>query len=86
MLVILTSVENVCLDYGTENERALSSITVAEARRYMEQGQFGEDDMLPKIQAAVDFIGDSAIRSALITKLHKDGSQLTGGMGTMITK
>ncbi len=42
MLVILTSVDNVCLDYGTENERPLSSMTVAEAKKYMEQGQFGE--------------------------------------------
>ena len=52
----------------------------------MEQGQFGEGDMQPKIQAAIDFIGDSAIRSVLITKLHVDGSQVTPGMGTMITK
>ena len=37
MLVILTSVDNVCLDYGTENERPLSSMTVAEAKKYMEQ-------------------------------------------------
>ena len=72
MLVILTSVDNVCLDYGTENERPLSSMTVAEAKIYMEQGQFGEGDMQPKIQAASDFIGDSAIRSVLITKLHVD--------------
>ena len=86
MLVILTSVDNVCLDYGTENERPLNSMTVAEAKKYMEQGQFGEGDMQPKIQAAIDFIGDSAIRSVLITKLHVDGSQVTPGMGTMITK
>ena len=46
----------------------------------------GEGDMQPKIQAAIDFFGDSAIRSVLITKLHVDGSQVTPGMGTMITK
>lgn len=86
MLVILTGVDNVCLDYGTENERPLRSMTVAEAREYMEQGQFGEGNMLPKIQAAVDFIGDSAIRSVLITRLRKDGTHVTSGMGTLITK
>ena len=53
---------------------------------YKRQGQFGEDDMLPKIQAAIDFIGDSAIRSVLITKLNKDGTYVSGGPGTMITK
>lgn len=86
MLVILTGVENICLDYGTQSERPIGAMTVAEARKYMAQGQFGAGDMLPKIQASVDFIGDSAIRSALITKLHKEGSQVTAGMGTMITK
>ena len=86
MLVILTSVDNVCLNYGTENEKPLSTMTVAEAKQYMEEGQFGEDDMLPKIQAAIDFIGDSAIRSVLITKLNKDGTYVSGGPGTMITK
>ena len=86
MLVILTSVDNVCLNYGTENEKPLSTMTVAEAKQYMEEGQFGEDDMLPKIQAAIDFIGDSAIRSVLITKLNKNGTYVSGGPGTMITK
>jgi carbamate kinase len=86
MLVILTSVDNVCLNYGTENEKPLSTMTVAEAKQYMEEGQFGEDDMLPKIQSAIDFIGDSAIRSVLITKLNKDGTYVSGGPGTMITK
>lgn len=86
MLIILTGVDNVCLNFGREGERPLSAMSVAEAKEYMAQGQFGEGDMLPKIQAAVDFIGDSAIKSALITRLNKDGSSIYGGMGTMITK
>ena len=84
MLVILTSVDNVCLNYGKPDEKPLSAMTVADAKKYMEQGQFGEGDMLPKIEAAINFIGDSAIRSVLITKLNKDGSNVSGGMGTMI--
>ena len=40
----------------------------------------------PKIEAAIDFIGDSAIRSVLITKLNKEGKTVSGGMGTLITK
>lgn len=86
MLVILTSVDNVCLNYGTDSEKPLTTMSVAEAKEYMEQGQFGEGSMLPKIQAAIDFIGDSAIRSVLITKLNKEGSNISGGLGTMITK
>ena len=86
MLVILTSVDNVCLNYGKEDEKPLVSMTVAEAKKYMEQGQFGEGDMLPKVEAAIDFIGDSAIKSVLITKLNKEAEAISGGMGTMITK
>ena len=86
MLVILTSVDNVCLNYGTENEKPLTVMTVAEAKKYIAEGQFGENDMLPKIQAAIDFIGDSAIKSVLITKLNKEGTHVNGGPGTMITK
>ena len=86
MLVILTSVDNVCLNYGTEDEKPLTTMTVSEAKEYIAQGQFGENDMLPKIEAAIDFIGDSAIKSVLITKLKKEGTNVSGGLGTMITK
>ena len=86
MLVILTSVDTVCLNYGTDNEKPLTAMTVSQAKEYIAEGQFGEGDMLPKIQAAIDFIGDSAIKSVLITKLNKDNEHLSGGMGTMITK
>ena len=86
MLIILTSVDNVYLNYGQPEQKALSTMTVAQAKEYIAQGQFGEGDMLPKIEAAIDFIGDSAIKSVLITKLNKEGSNIYGGMGTMITK
>ena len=52
----------------------------------MEQGQFEAGTMLPKIQAAVEYIGDSAVRKALITKLSADKVSLGGEMGTMIGK
>ena len=49
-LVILTSVEKVCLNYGKENEKPLESMTVAEAKQYIAEGQFEEGTMLPKIE------------------------------------
>jgi carbamate kinase len=52
----------------------------------MAQGQFEEGTMLPKIQAAIDYIGDSAIRKVLITKLSAEHVSLGGEMGTMIGK
>lgn len=86
MLVILTGVEKVCLDFGKDSQKPLSAMTVAEAEKYMAEGQFEEGTMLPKIQAAVEFIGNSAVRSALITKLDKTKEGLSGSTGTMIHK
>ena len=86
MLVILTSVDKVCLNFEKEDEKALDTMTVAQAKEYLAEGQFGEGPMAPKIEAAIDFIDESAIRSVLITKLNKEGTELTGGMGTLIKK
>lgn len=86
MLVILTSVDKVCLNYGKEDEIKLDTLSLAEAKKYLEEGQFEAGTMAPKIEAAIDFIGESAIRSVLITKLNKDASEITGGMGTLIKK
>ena len=84
--VILTGVEKVCLDFGRETEQPLDTMTVAEAERYIEEGQFEEGTMLPKIQAAVEFIGNSAVRSALITRLDTTREGLDGRTGTVIHK
>lgn len=78
MLVILTGVEKVCTGYGTDAEEPLDILTVSKAKQYIEEGQFEEGTMLPKIEAALEFIGDSAVRSALITKLG-EGANLTRG-------
>lgn len=86
MLVILTSVDKVCLNYGKEDEIKLDTLSLAEAKKYLEEGQFETGTMAPKIEAAIDFIGESAIRSVLITKLNKDAAEITGGMGTLIKK
>ena len=86
MLVILTGVDKVCLNFGTPEEKPLDYLTVREAKEYMEQGQFGEGTMLPKIQAAVEYIGDSAIRKVLITRLLEQKSAVGGQSGTMIGK
>lgn len=86
MLVILTSVDKVCLNFGQEDEKKLDTLSVADARKYLEAGEFGEGTMQPKIEAAVNFIGESAIRSVLITQLNKDADVISGGMGTLIKK
>lgn len=86
MLVILTGKDKVCLNYNTAEEKPLDQITVSLARSYIEEGQFEEGTILPKIQAAVDFIGDSAVKTALITRLDKSKEALAGRTGTVIHK
>ena len=78
--------DKVCLNYGKEDEIKLDTLSLAEAKKYLEEGQFEAGTMAPKIEAAIDFIGESAIRSVLITKLNKDAAEITGGMGTLIKK
>lgn len=61
--------ENVYLNYEKEDQTAISEMNCQQAQEYMDEGQFKEGTMRPKIETAIDFIGDSAIRSVLITKL-----------------
>ncbi len=86
MLVILTSVDHVCLNYNATDEKKLDYLSIAEAKEYLAAGQFEEGTMAPKIQAAIDFIGDSAIRKCLITKLDPKMPTMGGQTGTMIGK
>ncbi|MCR5272294.1 MAG: carbamate kinase [Lachnospiraceae bacterium] len=86
MLVILTSVEKVCLNFGQENEQPIERMSVEKAMEYMEDGQFEDGTMLPKIQASLSFIGDSAVRNVLITKLDKSREAMDGFTGTLIHK
>ena len=86
MFVILTGEDKVCLNYNTAEEKPLDTMTVSMARAYIEEGQFEEGTILPKIQAAVDFIGDSAVKTVLITRLDKSKEALAGMTGTVIRK
>lgn len=85
-LVILTSVERVCLNFGTPQEQPLDEMTVEEARQYVAEGHFGEGTMLPKIQAAIDYIGNSAVRSVQIAQLESALDGVSGLKGTLIHK
>ncbi|MCR5467566.1 MAG: carbamate kinase [Lachnospiraceae bacterium] len=86
MLVILTGVEKVCLNFGKENEQQIDRMSVEKAKEYIAEGQFEEGTMLPKIQAAIEYIGDSAVRNVLITKLDKSREAMDGFTGTLIHK
>lgn len=55
MLIILTAVEKVAVNFGKEDEKWLDEMSVEEAQKYVEEGQFAPGSMLPKVQAAMDF-------------------------------
>jgi carbamate kinase len=83
MLVISTSVEKVCLDYGKPTERALGSMTPAQARQHMAEGHFQPGSMLPKIQACLQFIENGG-HEALITCPAALCAALEGKTGTRV--
>lgn len=84
-LIILTSVSQVCLNYGTENEQPLSSMTVSEAEKYISDKQFGEGTMLPKIEAAITYLKAVPNGTVLITSLQDVKDAIKGKTGTVIT-
>ncbi len=84
MLIILTSVEQVCINLGKPNEEKLGTISVVQAKEYMEQGHFGVYNMLPKFRASVEFIEKGENRCALITSFEKLKDGIAGKTGTII--
>lgn len=83
-LVILTAVEKVAINFGKPNQQWLSDITVADAKRYIEEGQFAKGSMLPKVEAAIRFAESKEGHRALITLLEKAAEGIAGKTGTII--
>ena len=84
VMMILTSVENVTLNYGTPQEQPISHMTIDQARDYISQGQFEFASMLPKVSASIDFLESGKGRKAIITTLDKAKDSLKGHAGTVI--
>jgi carbamate kinase len=94
MLIILTAVEKVAVNFGKPNQKWLDTLTALDAEKYIEENQFAKGSMLPKVQAAVSFVraaskaggGERAVqRTALITLLTKAKEGIEGKTGTVIT-
>lgn len=84
-LIILTAVEKVAIGFGGPEQKWLSHMSVEEAEKYCEQGEFAPGSMLPKVQAAIDFASSKPGRTALITLLEKAKDGIEGRTGTTIT-
>lgn len=83
-LIILTAVEKVAIKYGTPDQKWLDSLSVEEIEKYIEQKEFAEGSMKPKIEAALSFVNSKENASALITSLDKAIEGLDGKTGTWI--
>lgn len=83
LLVILTGVEKVAVNFGKETQKDLSELTIKEAKAYHAEGQFPKGSMGPKILAAVDFIENGG-KEVLITSIEKIVDAFAGKTGTRI--
>ncbi len=84
VLLILTAVEKVKVNFNTPDERDIDRMTVDEAQKYADEGQFAAGSMLPKVGAAVRFVKGGKGRRAIITDLDKAIDAIEGKTGTMV--
>ena len=87
-LAILTAVDKVCIDFGTPSEQQLDELSVANAKRYLAEGQFPAGSMGPKIESCVRFIENSTEPNsqAIITSIEGCMDAIAGNGGTRIVK
>ena len=85
-LIILTGVDSVMLGFGTDKATPISSMTTDEAKKYIEQKEFEEGTMLPKIEAAIRFLDKNPKGRVLITSIGATADALKGRTGTLIKK
>lgn len=81
-LFILTAVERVAIYFGTPQQQDLENVSVEEANKLIEEGQFAPGSMLPKVQSAVTFVESGPNRKAIISSLEKAKEAMMGNTGT----
>ena len=85
VLLILTSVPYVFTDFGKESQKPIRSMNIRQAMEYSAQGQFGQTDMLPKINAAITYLNSCRNGRVIITMADQVMAALDGKSGTQIT-
>lgn len=86
LLVILTAVDQVFIDYNKPTQKAVAKMNVAEAEKYCAEGQFAPGSMLPKVEACLEFVKGNPEGKALITSLEQAKEALAGNTGTYIAQ
>ena len=83
-LFILTAVDRVKINFGKPNEESLAKVTIPQAKQYIAEGHFAPGSMLPKVEAAMSFVGSGANKKAIIGLLEKAALAIKGESGTEI--
>lgn len=87
MLIILTAVEKVAINFNKPNQKELSSMNLQECEQYIAEGHFAKGSMLPKVEACKKFVEESKKDAvAIITSLEKAAEAIKGETGTVIRK
>ncbi|ACY86005.1 carbamate kinase [Edwardsiella piscicida] len=84
MLIILTAVEKVAINFGKPNQQWLDRLSLTDAQRFIDEGHFAKGSMLPKVEAALSFARTRPGREALITVLDKAKEGIEGKTGTVV--
>lgn len=84
--IILTGVDNVYVNYNKPDQKKLERVTVADMEQYIKEEQFAPGSMLPKVEAAIDFVKEAPEGSAVITSLENIASALDGDGGTVVVR
>lgn len=85
MLIILTAVDNVSLNYKKENEKTLYNVSTEDLKKYVKENHFAEGSMLPKINAAIKFSESKIGRLTVITSLENASKIGEENIGTTIS-
>jgi carbamate kinase len=85
IFLIATDVQGVTLNYGTKNQKFLSSVTLEQAQRYLKEGHFAPGSMKPKIEAAMQVVLNCGARS-VITSLEDIEQAVAGKAGTEVIR
>ena len=85
VLMILTEVEKVAINFGKPEQQDLATLTVEQAEAYKAEGHFAKGSMLPKVEAALKFVKKYPNKKAIITSLDRAVDALNGTAGTVIT-
>lgn len=86
VLLILTAVDTVKINYGQDDEQSISQMTLDQARQYIAEGQFAPGSMLPKVEASIKFVSTGGGRQAIITTPEGALAALDGQIGTKIVQ